>query len=102
MQKIEISRKLLNSEGFPHRSMVCGQSCGQKSDNARSVIPHNHEAKALGIKMGDPEFKIRELIKREKIKVFSSNYALYGSLSGRVAAGESKTALAQELGISRQ
>jgi DNA polymerase V len=52
--------------------------------NVRSAIPHNLEAKALDIIMGDPEFKIRELIKREKVKVFSSNYALYGSLSGRV------------------
>ena len=34
--------------------------------------------------MGDPEFKIRDLIKREKVKVFSSNYALYGDLSRRV------------------
>ena len=34
--------------------------------------------------MGDPEFKIRELIKRENIRVFSSNYALYGDLSRRV------------------
>ena len=32
------------------------------------------EAKALGIKMGDPEFKLRELIRRENIRVFSSNW----------------------------
>ena len=34
--------------------------------------------------MGDPEFKLRDLIKRENIRVFSSNYALYGDLSRRV------------------
>lgn len=34
--------------------------------------------------MGDPEFKLRELIKRENVRVFSSNYALYGDLSRRV------------------
>ena len=34
--------------------------------------------------MGDPAFKIRDLIKRENIRVFSSNYALYGDLSRRV------------------
>jgi len=34
--------------------------------------------------MGDPEFKLREIIKREGIRVFSSNYALYGDLSRRV------------------
>ena len=54
------------------------------SNNDGCAVARSAEAKALGIKMGDPEFKIRELIKREKIKVFSSNYALYGSLSGRV------------------
>ena len=34
--------------------------------------------------MGDPAFKIRDLIKRENITLFSSNYALYGDLSRRV------------------
>lgn len=34
--------------------------------------------------MGDPEFKLGELIRRENIRVFSSNYALYGDLSRRV------------------
>ena len=34
--------------------------------------------------MGDPEFKLRELIRSENIEVFSSNYALYGDLSRRV------------------
>ena len=35
--------------------------------------------------MGDPEFKLRDLIKRENIRVFSSNYALYGDVSRRVS-----------------
>jgi DNA polymerase V len=56
----------------------------KKRSNVQGAIPHINEAKALGIKMGDPEFKIRDLIKRKDVKVFSSNYALYGSLSGRV------------------
>ena len=34
--------------------------------------------------MGDPAFKIRDLIKRENITLFSSNYALYGDVSHRV------------------
>ena len=54
------------------------------SNNDGCAISRSNEAKALGIKMGDPEFKLREIIKREKIHVFSSNYALYGDLSGRV------------------
>ena len=36
--------------------------------------------------MGDPEFKIRELIKRQNVTVFSSTYSLYGSLSAKVSA----------------
>ena len=54
------------------------------SNNDGCAVARSAEAKALGIKMGDPEFKLRELIKRENIRVFSSNYALYGDLSRRV------------------
>lgn len=46
------------------------------SNNDGCAVARSAEAKALGIKMGDPEFKIRELIRREKVQVFSSNYAL--------------------------
>ena len=41
--------------------------------------------------MGDPEFKIRELIRKEGIRIFSSNYALYGDVSRRV--GETLTSM---------
>jgi DNA polymerase V len=54
------------------------------SNNDGCAVARSNEAKALGIKMGDPEFKLRALIQREKIQVFSSNYALYGDLSRRV------------------
>ena len=54
------------------------------SNNDGCAVARSNEAKALGIKMGDPEFKLRELIRRENIRVFSSNYALYGDLSRRV------------------
>ncbi len=54
------------------------------SNNDGCAIARSAESKALGIKMGDPEFKLRELIQREKIKVFSSNYSLYGDMSRRV------------------
>src|ERR1700760_3630848 len=56
------------------------------SNNDGCAVARSNEAKALGIKMGDPEFKLRDLIKRENIRVFSSNYALYGSLSERVSS----------------
>lgn len=54
------------------------------SNNDGCAIARSNEAKALGIKMGDPEFQLRDLIRREQIRVFSSNYALYGDMSRRV------------------
>jgi len=54
------------------------------SNNDGCVISRSDEAKALGIAMGAPEFKVRQEIKANNIHVFSSNYALYGDLSRRV------------------
>ena len=54
------------------------------SNNDGCVIARSEEAKALGLKMGAPFFLVRELLEREHVAVFSSNYTLYGSLSGRV------------------
>jgi DNA polymerase V len=54
------------------------------SNNDGCAVARSNEAKALGIKMGDPAFKLRALIERENIRVFSSNYALYGDMSRRV------------------
>ncbi len=54
------------------------------SNNDGCVISRSDEAKALGIPMGAPEFQIRPQINQLGIKVFSSNYTLYGDMSGRV------------------
>ena len=54
------------------------------SNNDGCVISRSNEAKALGIKMGTPYFKIRALIESEGIYVRSSNIALYGDMSRRV------------------
>lgn len=54
------------------------------SNNDGCVISRSNEAKDVGVPMGAPEFKIRELLKEKKVKVFSSNYPLYGDLSDRV------------------
>jgi DNA polymerase V len=54
------------------------------SNNDGCIIARSNEAKALGIKMGTPLFQIRDLIRRENISVFSSNYQLYGDMSQRV------------------
>ena len=55
-----------------------------KSNNDGCIISRSEEAKALGIGMAVPEFKIRPLLKEHNVKVFSSNYSLYGDLSERV------------------
>ena len=48
------------------------------------MIARSNEAKALGIPMGAPAFKFRNEFKKHNIKVFSSNYPLYGDMSHRV------------------
>ena len=54
------------------------------SNNDGCIISRSIEAKKIGIKMGEPYFKIKDLVKKKNIQVFSSNYALYGDLSRRV------------------
>lgn len=54
------------------------------SNNDGCVISRSQEAKALGISMGVPEFKVRGLLRAKNVAVFSSNYALYGDMSRRV------------------
>ncbi|CAM7157489.1 Y-family DNA polymerase [Klebsiella pneumoniae] len=54
------------------------------SNNDGCAVARSEEAKALGIKMGAPLFKIRELVKEHGVKVLSSNYTLYGDMSRRV------------------
>ncbi|MBV5328282.1 MAG: Y-family DNA polymerase, partial [Chlorobium sp.] len=54
------------------------------SNNDGCIVARSNEAKALGIPMGTPLFKVKHLIARHKVHVFSSNYALYGDLSHRV------------------
>ena len=54
------------------------------SNNDGCVISRSTEAKILGIKMGEPYFKVEKIVKKNDVKVFSSNYALYGDISRRV------------------
>lgn len=54
------------------------------SNNDGCVIARSNEAKALGIKMGVPAYKIKGLVKQHDVAVFSSSYVLYGDMSGRV------------------
>jgi DNA polymerase V len=54
------------------------------SNNDGCVVARSNEAKALGVKMGQPVFQCRELIEQHHIQVFSSNYPLYADMSDRV------------------
>lgn len=55
------------------------------SNNDGCVISRSREARALGIGMGVPLFKVRDVVEENNVAVFSSNYALYGDLSLRLA-----------------
>lgn len=54
------------------------------SNNDGCVISRSNEAKKLGIPMGAPAFEYQKKFQELGIKVFSSNYALYGDMSNRV------------------
>ena len=54
------------------------------SSNDGCIISRSAEAKRLGIKMGEPYFKVRKIVKENDVKIFSTNFALYGDISRRV------------------
>jgi len=54
------------------------------SSNDGCVISRSTEAKSLGIKMGEPYFKVKKIVKENDVKTFSTNFALYGDISRRV------------------
>lgn len=54
------------------------------SNNDGCIIARSNEAKALGIRMGEPYFRCKPLLERCRARVFSSNYGLYGDMSQRV------------------
>ena len=60
------------------------------SNNDGCVVARSNEAKKMGIKEGTPYFQLAELFLGQKIAVFSSNYELYGELTGRVVSIISK------------
>jgi DNA polymerase V len=53
------------------------------SNNDGCIIARSNEAKALGIKMGIPYFKVRDFLKKNKVIVISSNYEIYEDISKR-------------------
>ncbi len=54
------------------------------SNNDGCLVARSNEAKALGLKMGEPFFKVRRFIERAGVRYYSSNYTLYADMSNRV------------------
>ena len=54
------------------------------SNNDGCIIARSNEAKAMGIAMGTPFYQVKDMLERNKVAVFSSNYTLYGDMSRRV------------------
>ena len=54
------------------------------SNNDGCVVARSNEAKRMGIKAGTPYYQLEEQFPNQKIAVFSSNYELYGEMTGRV------------------
>ena len=60
------------------------------SNNDGCVVARSNEAKKIGIKAGTPYFQLAQQFPNQKIAVFSSNYELYGELTGRIISLISK------------
>jgi DNA polymerase V len=54
------------------------------SNNDGCIVSRSSKAKALGIGMGVPAFKVKDLIEKEGVETLSSNYTLYADMSSRV------------------
>ena len=63
---------------------LIGQAIVVLSNNDGCIIARSKEAKKLGIKMGEPYFKAKKITEKNNVRVFSSNYSLYGDISQRV------------------
>ena len=67
------------------------------SNNDGCLISRSDEAKALGLKMGEPYHLVRPRLEQHQVQVFSSNYGLYGDMSRRVVRVLSEFAVGVEV-----
>ena len=65
---------------------VMGRALVVLSNNDGCIVSRSAEARALGIPMGTPYFKVRSALERQGVIVRSSNYALYADMSQRMMA----------------
>ena len=63
-----------------------GKPVAVLSNNDGVIIALNKEAKACGIKRGDPFFQVRDICEKKNITIFSSNYTLYADISRRITS----------------
>jgi len=56
------------------------------SNNDGCIIARSNEVKALGIPMGVPLFKVRDIVRNHKVTLFSANFELYGDISQRIVS----------------
>lgn len=73
-----VSCERVFNPGLAHRPVVV------LSNNDGCAVSRSNEAKALGIKMGTPWFKLKALARQQGLVACSSNYALYADMSNRV------------------
>ncbi|MFA6121731.1 MAG: Y-family DNA polymerase [Sideroxydans sp.] len=67
------------------------------SNNDGCAVARSNEVKTLGIKMGEPWFKMEKLARQHGIIALSSNYTLYGEMSSRVMSILSNFSPQQEI-----
>jgi len=73
------------------RPDITGKPAIVMSNNDGCVIARSEEAKAIGIKMGDPIFKCKPLLDAFNVHIFSANFSLYGDFSKRITSLLSET-----------
>lgn len=66
------------------RPELRGRPVAVLSSNDGCIVSRSNEVKALGVPMGEPYFKVKALLERKGVAVFSGNLALYGEISSRV------------------
>src|SRR5271156_1300633 len=61
-----------------------GKPVAVLSNNDGVVVARSNEVKALGVGMGVPVFKVRDILRKHRAIMLSSNYMLYGDMSQRM------------------
>lgn len=66
------------------RPDLWGKPVAVLSNNDACIVARSNEVKALGVRMAEPHFKVKELLVKHNVTLFSANFNLYGDFSQRV------------------